>query len=316
MMKKETVYPYDESFQKIAKKLPFRGAFLSLARTIQAKMQKEQTLPKGMKKRIFEVSGYQGLPVSVLEIWPSDLSQKPEVPWILDIHGGGFGYEMAEYQLLNACIYSKSLECRVFLPSYHLLPEYPYPAAAKDVQAVYQYLIEHAETFQLSRKKFLVMGDSAGAALAAGLVNDTACRQLPMPCGQVLLYPVADRRMQTESMKRYTDTPLWNAVNNRHMWELYLKDVPEEAYKEASPMEMKLPDRLPPAYIETTEFDCLRDEGAAYASRIMGIADTVRLCETKGTIHGYDMAMDSPVTKKYRKKRLEIMKEFLKGADL
>ena len=27
MMKKETVYPYDESFQKIAKKLPFRGAF-------------------------------------------------------------------------------------------------------------------------------------------------------------------------------------------------------------------------------------------------------------------------------------------------
>lgn len=95
MMKKETVYPYDESFQKIAKKLPFRGAFLSLARTIQAKMQKEQTLPKGMKKRIFEVSGYQGLPVSVLEIWPSDLSQKPEVPWILDIHGGGFGYEMA-----------------------------------------------------------------------------------------------------------------------------------------------------------------------------------------------------------------------------
>lgn len=223
---------------------------------------------------------------------------------------------MAEYQLLNACIYSKSLECRVFLPSYHLLPEYPYPAAAKDVQAVYQHLIEHAETFQLSRKKFLVMGDSAGAALAAGLVNDTACRQLPMPCGQVLLYPVADRRMQTESMKRYTDTPLWNAVNNRHMWELYLKDVPEEACKEASPMEMKLPDRLPPACIETTEFDCLRDEGAAYASRIMGIADTVRLCETKGTIHGYDMAMDSPVTKKYRKKRLEIMKEFLKGADL
>lgn len=315
-MKKETVYPYDESFHKIAKKLPFRGAFLSLARTIQAKMQKEQTLPEGMKKRIFEVSGYQGLPVSVLEIWPSDLSQKPEVPWILDIHGGGFGYEMAEYQLLNACIYSQSLGCRVFLPSYHLLPEYPYPAAAKDVQAVYQYLIEHAETFQLSRKKFLVMGDSAGAALAAGLVNAAGCRKLPMPCGQILLYPVADRRMQTESMKRYTDTPLWNAVNNRHMWELYLKDVPEEACKEASPMEMKLPDRLPPAYIETTEFDCLRDEGAAYASRIMGIADTVRLCETKGTIHGYDMAMDSPVTKKYRKKRLEIMKEFLKGADL
>ncbi len=60
MMKKETVYPYDESFQKIAKKLPLSGAFLSLARTIQAKMQKEQTLPKGMKKRIFEVSGYQG----------------------------------------------------------------------------------------------------------------------------------------------------------------------------------------------------------------------------------------------------------------
>ena len=53
MMKKETVYPYDESFQKIAKKLPFRGAFLSLARTIQAKMKKEQILPKGMKKRIF-----------------------------------------------------------------------------------------------------------------------------------------------------------------------------------------------------------------------------------------------------------------------
>lgn len=78
----------------------------------------------------------------------------------------------------------------------------------------------------------------------------------------MLIYPVADERMETESMKKYTDTPMWNAEHNAEMWRMYLEG---KTCPEASPMEMELPKQLPLTYMEVAELDCLHDEGVAYA---------------------------------------------------
>ena len=64
----------------------------------------------------------------------------------------------------------------------------------------------------------------------------------------------------------------------------------------ASPMEADTFEGLPPAYVETAEFDCLHDEGVAYALALQGAGVDVTLNETEGTMHGFDIAMKAPTT--------------------
>ena len=66
-------------------------------------------------------------------------------------------------------------------------------------------------------------------------------------------------------MKKFTDSPLWNARLNRRMWELYLRDGDYGMPQYAAPILAQSFSGLPPAYVEVEEFDCLHDEGMAYA---------------------------------------------------
>ena len=47
---------------------------------------------------------------------------------------------------------------------------------------------------------------------------------------------------------------------------------------------------MPPAYIETAEFDCLHDDGILYAEYLKKAGIEVTLNKTKGTMHGFDIA--------------------------
>jgi acetyl esterase len=53
---------------------------------------------------------------------------------------------------------------------------------------------------------------------------------------------------------------------------------------------------LPPAYIETAEFDCLHDDGILYTQFLRKAGIEVTLNETRGTMHGFDIAQRSPIT--------------------
>ena len=55
-------------------------------------------------------------------------------------------------------------------------------------------------------------------------------------------------------------------------------------------------DGLPSAYIETAEFDCLRDEGAIFVQRLQDAGVETSYIATKGTMHGFDMAQKSDIT--------------------
>lgn len=42
-----------------------------------------------------------------------------------------------------------------------------------------------------------------------------------LPKGTMLIYPVLDKKMITESMKLYTDTPIWDEKLTEMMWKAY-----------------------------------------------------------------------------------------------
>lgn len=132
-------------------------------------------------------------------------------------------------------------------------------------------------------------------------------------CFQMLLYPVTDARQTTESIKEFTDTPLWNSKLNKKMWELYLKNGVAAGKREyASPMEATSLKGLPNAYVEITEFDCLRDEGIHHAEALQKNGVEVEVYYTKGTIHGYDIAEKSEIVQESVTRRIEALRRAFK----
>jgi len=297
-------YAYDKGFKKAAVNLPFGGLVCKLSHKPLEKILERVKIPTDVAVRDFSIEGYRNEQIWVKEIVP----ENPSNVAILVLHGGGFGYKTAPSQLLNACQYASRLHCRAYLPDYHLLPEYPFPAAYEDAMSAYQYMVNHAAELAIDPEKIIVLGDSAGGTLAANVCNMAQGEGLPIPFCQVLIYPATDDAMTTESMKQFPDTPMWNAKNNRKMWDMYLKNATAEEVCVAVPMKNVLPKILPPTYIETAEFDCLHDEAIAYAKHIQGVAQSIEVNETKGTVHGYDTLMKHPITRENIKKRIEFMK--------
>jgi len=75
----------------------------------------------------------------------------------------------------------------------------------------------------------------------------------------------------------------------------------------SSPVEAASFSDLPPAYIETAEFDCLHDDGILYAQLLTDAGIAVQLNETRGTMHGFDIAQKAPTALAAMAQRIAFM---------
>jgi acetyl esterase/lipase len=125
----------------------------------------------------------------------------------------------------------------------------------------------------------------------------------------MLPYPFLDARNNSASSRKYTDTPMWNATLSGRIGPLTNVDKNSPDYVYYSPVEADHFEGLPPAYIETAEFDCLHDDGICYAEKLRAAGAKVVLNETKGTMHGFDIVQGAPTTQEALKARIRFMKE-------
>jgi len=295
----------DPELRKSANSFPFNSGIVMVGNLYQDFEWGRTKCPEGMEEKEIVTEGTQNLQVKTTVF--SMAGEQADMPALVYVHGGAFAYKAAAYQKKLAMIYAKKAGCKVFFPHYHLAPKYQYPAAYEDVMSVYRYVAEHAQELGVDPSRIGIAGDSAGASIAALVCNRWEEENVPMPCLQMLVYPVTDARMETESMKLYTDTPNWDSKANERMWDYYCGKDSEKRDK-ASPMWCDLPSALPGTYIETAEFDCLHDEGLAYAGKLKQAGVDVVINETEGTFHGYDAAIDTQIVKQQISKRLSFLR--------
>lgn len=294
-------------FKHYAFRLPFNNAFIRLAALALPPMFALTPMPKGILHRRFTVKGYDGLSLPIHVFEPN---QSDRLPCLLYLHGGGFAYKAAPYHKKLVCEYAKGANCRVIMPDYHILPKYPFPAAYEDAIAAYGWIAQNSDMLNVDISRIAVGGDSAGGTLTANVCNTAVGRGLPAPCFQMMIYPATDADMHTESMREYATTPLWNAVNNRKMWAAYLRNATQGEIEVASPVRNQIPAFLPPTYLETAQYDCLRDEGIEYAELLEKHGVKVILNSTEGTFHGYDIVAKSGITKSNIDKRIELLSTY------
>ncbi len=261
---------------------------------------------KGIRKKVFIIRGYNHMKIKVTLYEKKD--QKGIAPGLLYIHGGGFQMEGTPVHIGMLQSIIMETNQRALYVRYHLAPKYPFPVGLFDCYHALQFMKEHADFLKIDPNNLSVAGDSAGGNLATAVTLLARDFDGPKIKRQMLLYPVIDVLQNTPSMKEYHDTPMWNSILNKSMWELYLKNGDLGMIEYASPSLAKL-HNLPKAYIETAQYDCLRDEAIEYARRLSEAGVPVKEYHTLKTVHGYDAVFYSKLIKNMIQKRIQFMRD-------
>ncbi|QOY87306.1 alpha/beta hydrolase [Paludibaculum fermentans] len=198
-------------------------------------------------------------------------------PVVIFFHGGRFFSGDLESHDTVCRLLAIAAACRVIAVDYRLAPEHPFPAAAEDACRTLEWVSTQGVPVAIA-------GDSAGANLAA--VAALTHRTPALRC-QVLIYPMLDPECSSPSYAEYAEGYGPGAIDMQRGWSLYLPPATDPRDPLASPLHAPDTSAQPPAFILTAEYDTLRDEGEAYARKLIESGNSVQLRRYPGAIHGF-----------------------------
>jgi acetyl esterase/lipase len=213
---------------------------------------------------------------------------------LVHFHGGGFISGDLEVSEDAVGRYADKAGVTVVDVDYRLAPEDGFPAGFEDCYTALAWTAVHADGLGIDADRIAVGGNSAGGGLAASVALAARDRGGPPLAFQLLIYPVLDDRLTTQSVRAMTDTPMWDAPSCVRMWQHYLGDRAGGADVSPYAAPMRAADKpdglagLPPAYVLACELDPLRDEDIAYAVALMSAGVSADLRVAAGTYHGFD----------------------------
>ena len=170
---------------------------------------------------------------------------------------------------------------------YRLSPETPFPGPLKDCYAATRWVAHNAAELEIDPHRIAVGGDSAGGNLAAAVALLARDESWPTIRFQLLIYPVTDARFDTPSYRDNATGYLLTEKTMRWFWDHYVPNLDDRSQGFASPLRADYYGALPPALVQTAEYDPLRDEGEAYANAMRSAGVTVQQTRYAGLIHGY-----------------------------
>jgi acetyl esterase len=245
-----------------------------------------QPAPQSVHTRDLQLPGLGG-PLSVRAYRPLDAANAQPLPALVFFHGGGWVIGDLETHDVLCRSLCHLAGCAVFAVDYRLAPEHRFPAAFDDALLATQWLAQHAPELGIDALRMAVAGDSAGGNLAAGVslvLRDAAKLKL---VAQVLVYPVTDLRCNTKSYQTLGQGYLLSAADMLYFRGHYLEDLKDCSDWRASPLLAADHRDLAPALILTAGYDPLRDEGQAYAQRLVEAGNTVEHICFEGQMHGF-----------------------------
>lgn len=214
-----------------------------------------------------------------------------KLPFILYIHGGGWvmGDKHTHERLIREL--AAGTNAAVVFPEYTPSPEAQYPIPVEQIYAVLTHVAENADTYDLDASRIVVAGDSVGGNMAAVTALLAKERGGPKLAFQLLLYPVTDADFSTDSYKTFVSGPWLTRDSMRWFWDAYLPDERRREEAMASPLcaDVERLRGLPPALVITDENDVLRDEGEAYARKLMAAGVPTACVRYLATQHDFLM---------------------------
>lgn len=163
---------------------------------------------------------------------------------------------------------------------YRLAPEHLFPAALEDAVLAYQALAVQTDL------PLIVMGDSAGACLAAHVAHQLR-GQAKVPVAQVLIYPVLGSDFSLDSYEHYAIAPMLTTEDMQYYWRLWLgvNDIPKQV--QGMPLAAESFRDLPKTIIFSAELDPLVGEAELYCAQINAAGGQAQWQLEKDLTHSY-----------------------------
>lgn len=205
--------------------------------------------------------------------FPKDGSKRPLIVYF---HGGGM--VTGEREDSHGYKLARSTNAVLIFVDYRLAPEHPFPAGPLDCFAVLRYVVDHADSFGIDKRRIAVAGLSAGglmattvAALATHGLPDRPPLEHPL-AAQIALQPML--RYPAGGYASYLQFASVGGLPHLRMewfWHMYVGNRTQREACEASyfcdPFRQNQQQiaNLPPLLMYTGTADALQDEGDHYA---------------------------------------------------
>lgn len=211
------------------------------------------------------------------------------LPVIMYHHGGGWvlGDKDTHHRLAEELALGTG--AAVVFVNFTPSPEAKFPVAIEQSYAALRWVAENGVEAGLDASRIAVAGDSVGGNMTIAVAMLAKERGGPRIVFQLLFYPVTDANFENGSYNSFADGPWLTKPAMKWFWDQYLPSEEERRKPLASPLHAPLEELqgLPPALVITDENDVLRDEGEAFAHRLMAAGVEVTATRYLGTIHDF-----------------------------
>lgn len=213
--------------------------------------------------------------------------EKGVMPLTIFCHGGGWLQGNMDFYSTWLKYFSYTMGTAVLLLDYRLAPLYKFPTVVEDCYDAVLWALEGAKYWKIDPDRIYLAGDGSGASLAATVAILLRDRKGPSVSGQILVYPMTDGRLRTQSMETYKETP----VLSQKALSWYIKNYSRELKDSLSPMMSPSLSqdlsRLPDALIIGAEIDPLRDDAILYGEALEAAGTKAKVLIADGALHGF-----------------------------
>jgi acetyl esterase/lipase len=213
------------------------------------------------------------------------------LPAVVYMHGGGWilGNAGTHDRLVREL--AVGADAAVVFVEYDRSPEARYPVAIEQGYAAAQWITRDGAAEGLDASRLAVAGDSVGGNMAAALTILAKQRGDVTFVQQSLYYPVTDAAQDTGSYREFADGPFLTAKAMAWFWDAYLPDQQKRSEITVSPLRASTDELagLPEALVIVDENDVLRDEGEAYARKLIAAGVRTTAVRYNGIHHDFMM---------------------------
>ena len=228
-----------------------------------------------------------GRTVKLYIMKPQQAASAPGV--LFFVHGGVWivGNYQNHQRLLRDLVVGSG-QVGVFV-EYTPLPAAKFPTQLEESYAALKWVAEHAGEFGADGTRIAIAGNSVGGNMTAALTLMAKDRKGPKVAYQVLFVPATDASVDTDSYHEFGTGRFLARAFMKYGWDLYAPDQATRNNPYVSPLRASNEELqgLPPALVITAENDPLRDEGEAYARKLMDAGVAVAATRYDGMIHDF-----------------------------
>jgi acetyl esterase/lipase len=233
---------------------------------------------------------------------------------ILFFHGGGWVNGSVDFYIEACTTMAIRLERRVVAVDYRRAPEYRFPQAPEDCYEVARQLFAGTLISDVETSHSVLVGDSAGGNLAAVVSLMSRDRGEFEPHTQILLYPATyndhSPTSRFDSVRTNGYDYLLTAQDVADYMELYISSPKDLNNPYFAPLLAADLSNQPRTLLLSAEYCPLRDEGEAFARRLIQAENDVQCYRIIDAIHGYFLY---PAVFSLVKDTYALFKHFLDG---